>query len=221
MMKYIPFMREATAAAMTPPLGRSADVHRGTIDPLIEAFLFLRAFTNIEYCANHASHTEPCDKLRQLARGWSAMFADELRSDLVCPRGDPAPPRASADDVAATSPPQRCSILAVARYHHDQGELFRGWLGDAEPGPRGEGMRRCLYVAREAGRLKVVACYEVCSCCFGAGAQRAGEICQACGGAGWFHRGGRRCLVLGRMLELRKLGPPADRRYRRGYDAIG
>lgn len=149
------------------------------------------------------------------------MFADELRSDLGCLRGDPAPPRASADETAATSPPQRCSILAVARYHHDQGELFRGWLGDGEPGPRGEGMRRSLYVAREAGRLTVVACYEVCSGCFGAGAQRTGEICRVCGGAGWCHRGGRRCLVLGRMLELRKLGPPADQRYRRGYDAIG
>lgn len=72
MMKYIPFMRKASAAAMTPPLGRSADVHRGTIDPLIEAFLFLRALTDIEYRANQAIHTEPCDKLRQPARDWSA-----------------------------------------------------------------------------------------------------------------------------------------------------
>lgn len=221
MMNQIPFMRQAAAAAMPPPLGRGADGHRRTVDPLIEAFRFLRAFTNIEYCANHASRTEPYDKLRQLARDWGAMFADQLRSDLSCLQCDPAPPRGSVDDVAATSPPQRCSILAVARYHHGQGELFRGWLGDSEPGPRGEGMRRSLYMAREAGRLKVVACYEVCSCCLGAGARRTGEICQACGGAGWFRRAGRRGLVLGRMLELRKLRPPADPRYRRGYDAIG
>jgi hypothetical protein len=216
--KYIPFMRKAAAAAVTPPLERSADVRQGTINPMIEAFLFLRALADIEYRANHA---EPHDKLRQLARDWSAMFADELRSDLDRLRGDPASPRAGTDGTAATSPPRRCSILAVARYHHDQGELFCGWLGDGEPSLRGEGMRRSLYLAREAGRLTVVAWYEVCGGCFGAGAQRTGDICQACGGAGWLHRGGRRCLALGRMRELRKLGPPADQRYRRGYDAIG
>lgn len=98
MMKYIPFMRRAAVAAMTPPLGRSADAHRRTIDPMIEAFLFLRAFADIEYRANQAIHTEPYDKLGQPARDWSAMSpTSSARTSAACeviqPRRAPAPTR--------------------------------------------------------------------------------------------------------------------------------
>jgi hypothetical protein len=187
-----------------------------------EPLAFLRAFTEAEHRASHTSNAEADDRQPpHPAMDDSDMVSGDLRARLNRRRGGLVSQPTGMDCVAITIPQQRCSIFAIARYRHGGTDVYRAWVGGIEPGRRGEGMRENLYVSRENSRLKVVARYAVCSDCLGAGTHRSGVACAACDGAGWFHRGGRRWLALGRMLELRKLGPPSDQRYRRGYDAIG
>jgi len=187
-----------------------------------EILRFLQAFADAECRANHAKLIEPDDQtFHQRVAVWDAMHGGDLRSGLHRPGGEPVVRYASADHLAAAARQRPRSVLAIARYRAHPADLHRGWMGDTERGPRGEAMRESVYVAREADRLRVVARYEVCDDCLGARAHRSGERCRICDGAGWFHRGGTPWLGLVRLLELRKLGPPTDPRYRRGYDAIG
>lgn len=187
-----------------------------------EVLRFLQAFADAECRANHAKLLEPDDEtFHRRVTEWDAMCSRDLRSDLDRPAGEPLLRYASADHLAAAARQRPRSVFAIARHRIHQTDLYRGWLGDTERGPRGEAMRESVYVARDTGRLRVVARYEVCSDCLGAKAHRNGERCPTCDGIGWFHRGGPPWLGLVRLLELRKLGPPTDQRYRRGYDAIG
>jgi hypothetical protein len=186
-----------------------------------EILRFLQAFADVECRANHAKLVEPDDEaFHQRVTEWDAMCSSDLRSGLDRPAGEPVVRYASADHLAAAARQRPRSVLAIARYRAHQTDLYRGWMGDTEHRPRGEAMRASVYVVRQADRLRVVARYEVCDDCLGAKAQRSGERCRTCDGAGWFHRGGTPWLGLVRLLELRKLGPPTDQRYRRGYDAI-
>lgn len=187
-----------------------------------EILRFLQAFAVTECRAIQAKFTEPDDeKFHQRVAAWGAMCSGDLRAGLDRPAGEPLVRYASADHLAAAARQQPRSVFAIARHRAHQTDLYRGWMGDTERGPRGEAMRESVYVARGAGPLQVVARYEVCDDCLGAKAHRRGERCRTCDGIGWFHRGGTPWLGLVRLLELRKLGPPTDQRYRRGYDAIG
>ncbi|TMQ12006.1 MAG: hypothetical protein E6J90_32925 [Deltaproteobacteria bacterium] len=189
---------------------------------MFEILRFLHIFSDAAYRAHCARYTEPDDeKFQQLVSEWDAMLAGGLRCGLVRPAVCSASLYACTDFVGAASRLRPSSVLAIARYQPDRADVYRAWMGDTEPGPRGEAMRERLHVSREDGRFKVAARDEVCGDCFGAGGQRTGQRCSACDGAGWFSRGGRQWRQLGRMLELRKLGPPTDQRYRRAYDAIG
>jgi hypothetical protein len=189
---------------------------------MYEVLRFLHTFSEAGYRAHCARYTEPDDgKFRQLVADWDAMFAGGLRAGLVRPTVCSVSLYACTDFVAAASRLRPSSVFAIARYQPDQADVYRAWLGETELGPRGEAMRERLQLSRDDGALKVVARDEVCGECFGAGGQRSGQRCSGCTGAGWFARGGKPWRPLGRMLELRKLGPPADQRYRRAYDAIG
>jgi hypothetical protein len=187
-----------------------------------EVLRFLHTFSEAGYRAHCARYTEPGDEnFRQLVTDWDAMFAGGLRSGLVRPTVCSASLYACTDFVAVASRLRPSSVFAIARYQQDQADVYRAWLGETQPGPRGEALRERLHVSRDDGSLKVVARDEVCGECFGAGGQRSGQRCSACDGAGWFARGGRQWRPLGRVLALRKLESPADQRYRRAYDAIG
>ena len=189
------------------------------IDEVIE---FLHEFAEAECRANCASYAEPDDrKLVRLVGAWNPIFAGGLRSDLSRPDGNPPELYARPEHIAATARQKPRSIFAVARYQHGRAGLYRGWMGDTELGPRGEGMCQNLYVSREQGQLKVAARYEVCSNCLGAATLPDGQGCPACDGARWFHCGGTQWHVPGRILEIRKLQAPTDPRYQRAYDAIG
>lgn len=189
---------------------------------MYEVLRFLHTLSEAEYRARCARCTEPDDaKFRQLVSEWNAMFSGGLGSVLIRPAVCSVSLYAGTDFVAAASRLRPASIFAIARYRPAEIDVYRAWTGDSEHGPRGETLRERLYVCREHGELRVTACDEVCRACFGAGTPRTGPPCSACDGAGWFHRSGRQWQSLGRVHELRKLGPPADQRYRRAYDAIG
>jgi hypothetical protein len=183
-----------------------------------DALAFLRALADAESRANPGAPGR--SPSREAANDNTACATDRGRSP-TWNRGDCLWPHHGDDRIFVMTRPRGRSIFAIARYVHDGIEVFRAWMGSTGTTPLGDGIRESLYVCRENGRLTVVSRYEVCSNCLGAATERTGQICEACGGDGWFHRGGQRWLGRGRMVELRKLGPPSDPRYRRAYDAIG
>jgi hypothetical protein len=186
---------------------------------LDEVQKFLIEVAEGEHQAERAKLREPdVRKFMKLVWSLDAMYGGEITSGISRPEEEPEL-YASDDNVAAAAALQPRSLFAVARYEHDEGELYRGWLGDTGVGRYGEGMRRGFYVMRVEGALKIVTRLVICSGCKGAGVREEAP-CPSCEGEGWIFRGGRELDDLGPMVELRKLKPPSDERYHRGYERI-
>jgi hypothetical protein len=102
------------------------------------------------------------------------------------------------------------TLFAVVRYEVADGELCRGWIGNAFRGENGEGILDNYYVAADdEAALKIVTRYRVCFKCDGAELVD-GKPCTGCAGLGWTFDGGAKLKKLGRVLEVRKLEPPSD-----------
>jgi hypothetical protein len=187
---------------------------------LDEVQRFLLEVAEGELEAERAKLLEPdVTKFMKLVWKLDARYAGEITSGISRPEEEPAV-YTSEDNVAAAATLHARSLFAVARYEHVDGAIYRGWMGDSEDGRRGEGMRAGCYVRHVDGALKIITRLVVCSGCKGAGIGTKEEACPSCEGAGWTFDGGEEIEDPGSMVELRKLKPPSDERYHRGYERI-
>ncbi len=182
---------------------------------------FSRGVAKAEQATRRAMYTEPDDrKFLLLVRELDAMYAGALRSGLS--RADkPAEIYASKSYVDAAARQHARTIFAIARHQSDDTELFRVWMGDTEVGEYGEGMCQGFYVMKVEGAFKIVTRLYICDGCLGAGKQDDESTCRMCEATGWLHDGGMEWPDIEEPIELHKLQAPSDKRYQRGYEAIG
>jgi hypothetical protein len=182
---------------------------------------FSRGVAKAEQATRRAMYTEPDDrKFLLLVRALDAMYAGALRSGLS--RADKsAETYASKSYVDAAAHQHARTIFALARYQSDDKEICRVWMGDTEVRDHGEGMRQGFYIMKLDGDFKIVTHLYICDGCLGAGTREDESECRMCESTGWLHDGGMEWPDLGQPLELHKLEAPSDKRYQRGYEAIG
>jgi hypothetical protein len=176
---------------------------------LSEAVEFLRAATDAELQARRAKRLEPDEKkFMKLVARFDAMRASGMASGI----SRPEKPRAyytAPEQKKAAAKLQARTLFAAARYQQGKNDLYRAWLGPTEVGPRGDGLYQNLFVAVEAGALKIVAEYTVCFACFGALKLKDGADCSDCSG-GWRFDAGKKISKLGAVREVRRLIAPTD-----------
>lgn len=183
---------------------------------------FLRAFADDYRDARRAQYVEPDDVVIRMRRAGEARYGYlPVHGGQGGDTGDPVYVAASQRQVST-------EVHAVARYDNvepafydwlDNGEtrteldLYRAWMGDAEPRRRGTAMRITLFVLRRETGLRIVADYRVCSGCFGVG-------CRSCEDIGWYDNRDTPWPRLGPCREVRRLIAPTDPLSVPAYDAI-
>jgi hypothetical protein len=110
------------------------------------------------------------------------------------------------------------TLFQVKHYIHPEwGDLFRGYLSHPRaPIVNVYGFN--FYATRIDDELRIISMYSTCDECFTTGKIK-GKPCRECGATGWRFQEGRRIETPGRLVEVRKLQPPADPEQLREYEA--
>jgi hypothetical protein len=185
-----------------------------------EVLEFLRATAKEEVRLQKALFTEPDDKkFVAMVRAYDARFSGDLRSGMSRPTRMPASYYKDPEQLNEAKKFHERSVFAVVRYEYGDGELYRAFMGELFRGDNGEDIDDNYYVTEDAGAPKITTRYTKCFNCNGA-ELIGGKHCPECKGLGWKFDGGAKLKKLGRVLEIKKLGPPSDRDTKVAYDLI-
>jgi DnaJ-class molecular chaperone len=110
-------------------------------------------------------------------------------------------------------------IFKVEEYEHPKhGALFRAVVGTRRR--LGTSYATAFFLAGQGSDLKIVALYNTCKDCDGAG-RVEGRKCPECGGSGWINRGGEEIDDPGKLVRVEKLTEPSDAAHLAEYEATG
>jgi len=117
---------------------------------------------------------------------------------------------------------QRRTLFQVKQYEGgEEGPIYRAYVGHyrVSSGPSGPSTRygQNWYLRAFDGEWKVFGLSQPCPDCSSLGSSN-GQSCTDCGGEGWNWFATDR-VKLGKLVDVRKIEAPTDRRHKQEYDS--